>query len=83
MPEIDVLKVLDEMDKFRREHQDEKISSPDWCMRVLEAILANIPEFCHVFISVSKIDKRGRLYKMLAPETFYSKDYDPQLGFHK
>ena len=38
MPEIDVLKVLDEMDKFRREHQDEKISSPDWCMRVLEAI---------------------------------------------
>ena len=32
----------------------------------LEAILANIPEFCHVFISVSKIDKRGRLYKMLA-----------------
>ena len=34
----------------------------------LEAILANIPEFCHVFISVSKIDKRGRLYKMLAAE---------------
>lgn len=34
----------------------------------LEAILLNVPEFCRVFISVSKIDKRGRIFKKLAAE---------------
>lgn len=34
----------------------------------LESILLNIPDFCHVFISVAKIDKRGRIYKKLASE---------------
>ena len=47
---------------------DDKFLPPKKTERNLEVILANIPEFCHVFISVSKIDKRGRLYKMLAAE---------------
>ena len=34
----------------------------------LEAILLNVPEFCRVFISVSKIDKRGRIFKKLAAD---------------
>lgn len=38
--EINVLKVLDEMDKFRRKHQNDIPSCPDWCMRCMEAILA-------------------------------------------
>ena len=75
MPEIDVLKVLDEMDKFRREHQDEKISPPDWCMRVLEAILAKEAGF------KGRAEWTDTLKSN--PDTFYSKEYDPQLGFHK
>lgn len=38
--EIDVLDVLDQMDEFRRNHQNRKQDPPDYCMRVLEAILA-------------------------------------------
>lgn len=40
MNEINVLKLLDEMDKFRRDHQNSKEAPADWCMRVLEAIVA-------------------------------------------
>ncbi len=46
---------------------DEKLFAADKKQKEqLEAVLLNIPEFCHVFISVSKIDKRGRIYKTLA-----------------
>ena len=38
--DIDVLAVLDEMDSFRRKHENDKPATPDWCMRCLEAILA-------------------------------------------
>ena len=38
--ELDVLKILDEMDDFRRRHQNAIQDPPDYCMRVLEAILA-------------------------------------------
>ena len=59
----------------KEEHQDEKVSPPDWCMRVLEAILAKEAGF------------KGRAEwtdtLKANPETFYSKEYDPQLGFHK
>lgn len=37
---IDVLAVLDEMDAFRRKHENDKPATPDWCMRCMEAILA-------------------------------------------
>ena len=39
--EINILKVLDEMDRFRREHQNEKVSPSDYCMRAMEAIVAS------------------------------------------
>lgn len=38
--EIDVLAVLDEMDAFRRKHYYDNPSTPDFYMRVLEAMLA-------------------------------------------
>lgn len=38
--EINILAVLDEMDKFRREHQNSSQHPSDWCMRCMEAILA-------------------------------------------
>jgi hypothetical protein len=34
------LDLLDEIDKFRREHQDEKSNPSDFCMRTIEAIIA-------------------------------------------
>lgn len=37
---IDILSLLDEMDEFRRSHQDERESPSDYCMRVMEAIVA-------------------------------------------
>lgn len=40
MMEIDILSLLDEMDEFRRSHQDERKSPSDYCMRVMEAIVA-------------------------------------------
>lgn len=45
---------------------DEKIFAADKKQKEnLEAILLNAPEFCHVFISIAKMDKRGRIYKKL------------------
>lgn len=38
--EINVLELLDEMDEFRRNQQNSNGSSADWCMRVLESIVA-------------------------------------------
>lgn len=43
--EIDVLALLDRMDKFRRSHQDEKSAPSDYCMRFLEAMLADAAGF--------------------------------------
>lgn len=34
------LDLLDEMDEFRRNHQDSRKDPSDYCMRVLEAIVA-------------------------------------------
>lgn len=34
------LELLDELDQFRRQHQDSALHPPDWCMRVMEAIVA-------------------------------------------
>lgn len=39
------LDILDELDKFRREHQDSKKHPSDWCMRVMEAIVARAHGF--------------------------------------
>ena len=37
MDKIDILRILDEMDDFRRKHHQHPA---DWCMRCMEAILA-------------------------------------------
>ena len=34
------LELLDELDAFRRGHQDERLHPSDWCMRCMEAIVA-------------------------------------------
>lgn len=34
------LELLDEIDEFRRNHQDEKKDPSDFCMRAIEAIIA-------------------------------------------
>ena len=35
------LQILDELDDFRRRHQNDHLHPSDWCMRVMEAIVAN------------------------------------------
>lgn len=44
-PTVDALAVLDDLDKFRRTHQDDRRHPSDWCMRVMEAIVAEAAEF--------------------------------------
>ena len=34
------LQILDELDEFRCRHQNDKLHPSDWCMRVMEAIVA-------------------------------------------
>ena len=34
------LELLDRLDEFRRRHQNDNQHSSDWCMRVMEAIVA-------------------------------------------
>lgn len=64
--EINVLQILDKMDKFRREHQNEKTSPADYCMRVLEAIVAEAAGYTerNEWTEILKADK----------STEYSKD---------
>lgn len=35
------LGILDELDEFRRTHQNSRHHPSDWCMRAMEAIVAN------------------------------------------
>lgn len=37
---ISPLEILDELDEFRRKHQNDRLHPSDWCMRVMEAIVA-------------------------------------------
>ena len=37
---ISPLEILDELDEFRRKHQNDRLHTSDWCMRVMEAIVA-------------------------------------------
>ena len=43
--QVSVLKILDEMDAFRRDHQNYKQHPSDWCMRCMEAIVARSAGF--------------------------------------
>lgn len=45
MEQAEILALLDKLDKFRREHQNERQHPSDWCMRVMEAIVAEAGGF--------------------------------------
>lgn len=64
--EINALQVLDKMDKFRRDHQNEKIAHADYCMRFMEAIVAEAAGYSNrnEWTEILKADK----------STEYSKD---------
>lgn len=40
-----ILELLDKLDEFRRTHQDERQHPADYCMRVMEAIVARTGGF--------------------------------------
>ena len=40
MPDIAPLELLDELEAFRRAHQNDVHHPSDWCMRVMEVIVA-------------------------------------------
>ena len=40
MDRKEILELLDRLDKFRRAHQDDRQHPSDWCMRMMEAIVA-------------------------------------------
>lgn len=42
---INTLELLDELDQFRRSHQNDQQHPSDWCMRVMEAIVAKAAGF--------------------------------------
>lgn len=41
---VDMLALLDRLDEFRRNHQNEKQHPSDWCMRVMEALVTADPK---------------------------------------
>ena len=58
--------LLDELDAFRRGHQDERLHPSDWCMRCMEANVARACGFA------SRADWTGAL--SAAPSTRYHRD---------
>lgn len=52
------LDILDELDKFRREHQDTRKHPADWCMRVMEAIIARAYGFSNRMEWVDALKER-------------------------
>lgn len=71
--DINVLRLLDEMDKFRRTHQNEKEAPPDYCMRVMEAILAEAAGY------KSRIDWTEALKADV--ESMYHKEYQDIVNY--
>lgn len=64
--EIDVLALLDEMDSFRRAQESKREVYPDYCMRVLEAMVAKAAGY------TSRADWTEALERN--PDSAYSKD---------
>ena len=64
--EMSPLELLDKLDEFRRRHQNDKLHPSDWCMRVMEAIVAEAFGF----------EGRNSWTKALAddPNSRYSRD---------
>lgn len=72
--EINLLDILDELDEFRRNHQDERQHPSDWCMRCMEAIVAHAAGY------ESRMDWTDVL--KTSPESRYSRDLqDPSIRF--
>lgn len=72
---IDILAVLDEMDAFRRKHENDKPATPDWCMRCMEAIFAKAAGYD------DRMSWTGAL--SANPDTKYSKDLEKfGVAFH-
>ena len=71
--QVDVLKVLDEMDTFRREHQNSNQHPSDWCMRCLEAILARAAGFegRNAWTSALRANENSQYSKDLKDSTKY------------
>lgn len=67
------LELLDELDAFRRGHQNERLYPSDWCMRCMEAIVARACGF------EGRNNWTGAL--AAAPSTRYHRDLqDPMHG---
>lgn len=64
--EINALDILDKLDEFRRNHQNEKQHPSDWCMRAMEAIVAEAAGY------TSRNDWTDTLKE--SPESRYSRD---------
>lgn len=64
--EINILKLLDKLDEFRRNHQNQAKDPSDYCMRVMEAIIAREAGY------KSRSDWTDALRN--TPETRYSRD---------
>lgn len=61
--DIDILDILDQMDEFRRKHYFDKQPTPDYYMRVMEAILARAAGYTSRVDWIDDLKKRESLYK--------------------
>ena len=66
--EINALQLLDKLDKFRREHQNERQHPSDFCMRAMEAIVAEAAGY------KSRVDWTEEL--KADASTIYNQDYN-------
>ena len=68
------LQILDELDDFRRRHQNDRHHPSDWCMRVMEAIVAEAFGFegRSSWTGALAADPNSRYYKDLHKPTMHS-----------
>ena len=68
---ISPLEILDELDEFRRKHQNDRLYPSDWCMRVMEAIVAEAFGFedRNSWTEVLKADPNSRYHRYLQDAT--------------
>jgi len=65
------LDLLDELDEFRRTHQNERQHPSDWCMRVMEAIVAVAVGYSgrNSWTSLLAADENSKYYRDLKDST--------------
>lgn len=66
---IPALGLLDELDEFRRRHQNSTLHPSDWCMRVIEAIVARAfgYETRNSWTELLDADPQSRYYRAFHP----------------